>query len=441
MGCPEIVTRQVEAIIIGSGVIGTSIALSLSRLGTTTLNVDLNPAAGYGSTSSSSAIIRTHYSTLPGTLLAWESLLHWKDWAAYLGLDEPGDCASFRNTGVAVLLSGGETQDLWRAHHIELDIPFEEWDLATLRCRLPYLSTASYGPPRRPEDPEFGELTGQEIQGAFYVSEGGFVNDPQLAARNLQSAAQRLGAEFMFGVRVDAVISEGGRVRGVRLADGRRISAPIVVNAAGPHSFQINDMAGVTGDMAISTRPLRHEVHCVPAPPGMNTREDGIVLSDNDIGGYCRPDAGNTLMVGSQDPACDPLEWESDPDHFNREVTVNQWQAQVYRMALRIPGLPIPAHPLGIADLYDVTEDWLPLYDRSCLDGFYMAVGTSGNQFKNAPVVGQLMACLIDACESGHDHDRQPVQFECPHTGRSLNLGSFSRRREINADSSFSVLG
>ena len=64
----------------------------------------------------------------------------------------------------------------------------------------------------------------------------------------------------------------------------------------------------------------------------------------------------------------------------------------------------------GFADLYDCSDDWIPIYDRSELPGFYMAVGTSGNQFKNAPVVGHCMAELIEACENGHDHDADPVR-------------------------------
>ena len=43
-----------------------------------------------------------------------------------------------------------------------------------------------------------------------------------------------------------------------------------------------------------------------------------------------------------------------------------------------------------------------------------MAVGTSGNQFKNAPLAGRLMAELILACETGRDHDRDPLKV----TGR-----------------------
>ena len=70
-----------------------------------------------------------------------------------------------------------------------------------------------------------------------------------------------------------------------------------------------------------------------------------------------------------------------------------------------------------------------------------MAIGTSGNQFKNAPVVGHLMAELIDRVEHGHDHDQDPVRVKARYTGIELDSGFYSRLREINPDSSFSVNG
>ena len=50
-------------------------------------------------------------------------------------------------------------------------------------------------------------------------------------------------------------------------------------------------------------------------------------------------------------------------------------------------------------------------------------MGTSGNQFKNAPVVGQLMRGLISAVEGGHDHDRDPLVCTAPRTGKHLPVG------------------
>ena len=164
-----------------------------------------------------------------------------------------------------------------------------------------------------------------------------------------------------------------------------------------------------------------------------------MIISDGDIGCYSRPEVGNHILVGSEDPECDDREFV-DPDNYDGSFT-DQWTTQAMREGQRIKGLPIPNQAQGVVDLYDVSDDWIPIYDKSDLPGYYMAVGTSGNQYKNAPVAGALMAELIQKVESGHDHDRDPVRFLMQNTGRECNIGFFSRLREINPDSSFSVIG
>ena len=83
----------------------------------------------------------------------------------------------------------------------------------------------------------------------------------------------------------------------------------------------------------------------------------------------------------------------------------------------------------------------MPIYDRTSLEGYYVAIGTSGNQFKNAPLVGRFLAALVEAGERGHDHDAHPVTVTGTHTGLAIDLGHYSRRRPVIRDSSFSVLG
>jgi sarcosine oxidase subunit beta len=112
----------------------------------------------------------------------------------------------------------------------------------------------------------------------------------------------------------------------------------------------------------------------------------------------------------------------------------------VWRAALRMPTLCIPNTAQGIVDLYDMTPDWNPIYDKSSLPGYYMAIGTSGNQFKNAPVVGDLMAKLITDCENGHDHDSDPVRFYLPALDHDIDLGFFSRKRALHTEGSGTVL-
>jgi sarcosine oxidase subunit beta len=200
-------------------------------------------------------------------------------------------------------------------------------------------------------------------------------------------------------------------------------------------------MAGVIDEFRVGTRPLRQEVHHVASPNVPGGVESLPMVADGDLGTYFRSQPGGGLLVGGQEPECDPLVWLDDPDNYDAAPTVPSYEAQVTRVARRLPDLAVPPRPSGIVGIYDVSDDWIPIYDRTSLDGYYVAIGTSGNQFKNAPVVGQLMRHLIDACESGHDHDSEPVMWTTPLTNLDVNLGHYSRLRTVNPDSSFSVMG
>jgi sarcosine oxidase subunit beta len=433
-------SRQYDAIIIGTGIIGGAIGLELAKRGSRTLNVDKLPAAGYGSTSNTCAIIRFHYSTAEGIAMARESYYYWLDWPKYIGTPDESGMAHYINTGCLVI-KNEENHFLEHVlpHLDDLKVAYEELGPKELEALLPFIDTRQFGPPVLAEDPRFGQPTCEAINGAIYIPESGFINDPQLACHNQQRGCEAHGGQFLFNAEVVEILTENGRASGVKLADGTEMLAPVVVNAAGPHSFKINRMAGVEEGMRIRTRALKREVCHVPAPKGLDFNVLGTMISDGDTGSYARPEVGNNLLVGSQDPECDGQEWV-DPDDYDQSFT-GQWKTQVMRKAQRIPSLPIPEQQRGVVDLYDVSDDWLPIYDVSDLPGFYMAVGTSGNQFKNGPVVGKLMAELIGRVEAGQDHDNDPVYFDFTYTRRTLNIGFFSRLREVNQDSSNTVMG
>jgi len=431
-----------DCIIIGAGISGATIALELSRNGYQTLNVEKLAASGQGSTSNTCAIIRTHYSTLEGTAIAYDSWFDWCSWKDYIGVEDTKGLATFNQTGLINIYRTGYAPDTHLRLHDELGIPYEIWSREKLLKRMPHFVDDSFYPPRRPDDPRFDESPSGKISDRIvYYPNDGYVSDPVLSVYNIQQAAESKGATFRFNAKVTAIRSNDKGIVGVTLSDGTCIDAPVLVNAAGPHSAVINQMAGVAGQMNIKTRPLRHEVHFVPSPNAFSYEKNGLVVGDGDLGGYHRPETGNLILVGSEDPACDPRDWIDDPDRFNPDVTLSQYQAQTYRLAKRIPSLQIPNAPRGIADLYDVSDDWIPIYDKSDLAGYYLAIGTSGNQYKNGPAIGRLMADLIDACENGHDHDSDPVQVPLHHVDRALNTGIFSRNREIIQGSTFSVLG
>ncbi|MEM7300634.1 MAG: FAD-binding oxidoreductase [Pseudomonadota bacterium] len=430
-----------DAVIIGAGVIGTATAFELAKLGFKTVTVDRNQEAGHGSTSGSCAIIRVHYSTLDGTAFAYEGYFYWRDWADYLETTDERGLAQFRETGCLVMETEGNGHlENHKRNCRELNIPFEEWNGEKIKENLPIYDLACHHPPKRADDAGFGEPTGGSLRGGVFWPTAGYITDPALSSHNLQRAAEAKGSRFELGATVVEILTSNGRTSGVKLADGREIHAPVVINVAGPASAKINEMAGVLDDMTITTRGLRQEVVHVPSPEGFDFEKLGFVMSDSDIACYCRPEHGNNILIGSEDPPCDDHVWVDDDLDYNTEFT-DQWKTQAMRYAQRVPSLGIPSRMKGVVDLYDVSDDWIPIYDKSSLPGFYMACGTSGNQFKNAPIAGKLMAQLVLRCEAGTDQDTDPLQLKLPYIDRMLDTSFFSRKREINKESSFSVLG
>lgn len=431
-----------DAIIIGAGVIGGAVALELADRGYKTLTVDKAATAGAGSTSNSCAIVRFSYSSIEGINLSWEGMHYWKDWANYVGADDELGLIDYHMTGQLVLQQHGDATHAARVKMLwdELGIPHEVWDTDTIKARCPYIDPSLFGPPTRPDNEAFWKDSAGAIERGYFTPDAGYVSDPQLSCHNLQRGAEARGATFWFNAEVVSIDQEDHRVSGVTLADGRAPRAPIVVNVAGPHSYLINQMAGVYDSMNIKTKALRHEVHHVPAPDGVDFDAHGITVADDDLGIYFRPEVGNHILIGSGDPVCDPREFV-DPEDYDTSLYAEQYEAQVLRANRRLPGIGMPHDKKGIVDLYDVSDDWIPIYDRTDLDGFYVAIGTSGNQYKNAGSAAQMMADLIVAVEGGHDHDGDPLVVEGRYSGADLDIGFFSRNREINSNSSMSVHG
>ena len=429
-----------DVVVIGAGVCGASTALALAQQGRQVVIVDQAAGPGLGTTGASSAIVRFNYSTWAGVVLAWESRLRWARWGEEVGADSAG-VPRLVQCGLAFLDVEQVPLPPMTAMFDRAGIPYEHWDPDTLRARLPGIDVGRYFPPQ-PVDSDAFFAPAHSTLGALYTPDAGYVSDPQLATSNLVDAAVRRGASTLFR-RAVVGLDRVGQTWAVTLSDGQRIKAPVVVNAAGPWSPQINRLAGVGADFRVTQRALRQEVHRVQQPESWGALGDRLpIIADLDLGTYLRPDAGGGLLVGGTEPDCDPLDWVSDLDTLDYRPTVARHEAQVLRAAKRFPDLAIPSRPQGIVGIYDVSSDWIPIYDRTDRDGFFVAIGTSGNQFKNAPVIGKLMAHLItEVHDHRADHDSQPVQFRAELTGFDVNLGTFSRLREPNPDSSGTVMG
>jgi sarcosine oxidase subunit beta len=423
------VTAATDVVVVGAGIIGSSVALACARAGWSVTVVDRNGQPGHGSTSASAGIIRVHATDLASCVLADEALSAWRNWRDFTSTPEQDPVAEFTQCGSLILDTGSDfcariTETMTAAG---VEHRYAKTDALTQLA--PFLDLAKYGPPRSLDDDAFWQDAVDDLPGGVYTPGSGYCTDPALAAQNLAAAAGRAGAQIRLGVSVVGVGVSDNRVTEVSLSDGIQIACRTVVNAAGPHSGQMNEIAGVGEDFKVGVRRIREELHVVPAPLGVDFERDGMHVVDDDLGINFRPESGNTILVGSNGADVDGVEPVDDPDTFNTNPTVSRWERDAIRLARRIPGLRIPPRPSGVAGLYDVTDDWLPIYDRTPLEGYYVAIGTSGNQFKTAPIVGGLMQALIAHGLDGRDQDQDPLLFHTPFSQRVIDTSAFSRLR------------
>ena len=444
-----------HAVVIGAGVIGSSIALQLKRLGHDVTVVERNSAAGMGSTSASSAVVRFNYSTFDAVALSWESYFLWKEFKELIDgtnsyssnplSNSQEHYAHLEDRGYVMLDVPVLSNDKTMALFDRAGIPYEIWDSNTLKARMVGIDAGRYWPNKPVKSDEFFNEASEEL-GAIFSKHGGYVSDPLLAAQNFAAAAKREGVNFKFRKAVVGIEKKDGRVSGVRVADfdsqskkaldtgDEVINADVVVNVAGPWSTLINQMAGAGSDFTMELKPLRAEVHQISTPKDILP---GPIMGDLDLGTYVRSGPGGITLVGGTEPECDELEWvEPDKvDEVNMTRTVEVFESQTYRFARRFPAAQIPSTPVGVVGVYDVSSDWTPIYDKTDVPGFYVAIGTSGNQFKNAPGAGLIMAHLINQVEKGADHDNQAVVYNCTKSKSAINLGTFSRKRARNLTS------
>ncbi|MDR2113727.1 MAG: FAD-binding oxidoreductase, partial [Bifidobacteriaceae bacterium] len=393
-----------NAIVIGAGIVGASTAYQLAKAGIGVTLIDKSQGAGYGSSSASSGIIRFEYTLLDSVIVAWEASHAWASLRDYLEAPADEDLAEFRRNGKIMIDCPALPRERIKSHFDTLGIEYQEWDASELHRQIPALDPGRFYPPKPLEDEAFWDPPQGDL-GAIYTPNAGFVDDPRLACENFARAAARQGAQLLYRTRVGGIGQKIGGGWEVTLEDGTVLETDIVVNAGGPWSPEVNGLAGVGSEFKITNRPLRQEVHAVPAPLGFNPEGSiGVCVADQDLGYYLRPEPSGSLVIGGTEPACDTLEWvEGEVDAVNLNRTAELFEKQVTRAARRFPELPIPPRPAGVAGVYDVATDWTPIYDKTAQEGFFVAIGTSGNQFKNGPLIGEFLRAIVETEAQGAD--------------------------------------
>ena len=106
------IKKTSDVSIIGSGIIGNSIALSMARKGFKVNVYDSGPAPGYGTTSYSSGICRMYYSLLDSVKFSWEGYHYWDSWEDHLAIKDLNGYAKLNKCGALFLRSKNSNEFL-----------------------------------------------------------------------------------------------------------------------------------------------------------------------------------------------------------------------------------------------------------------------------------------------------------------------------------------
>jgi glycine/D-amino acid oxidase-like deaminating enzyme len=353
-----------DFLIVGGGVIGTSIALHLARRKVGRVVLLEKAYLGAGSSGKSGAICRQHYSNALTVAMARWSLRVFEQFP-----DVVGGPTVFTRTGMVLVVN-------------ERDRPGLEANMALQRGLGVDVRVVS--------GQEIADIDANvhlaEDELAAFESEAGYVEAVQVVA-SFADAARRARADVRLGVEVKAINVEKGRVTGVETNEGDYRCGTLIL-ATGPWAAHL--ASGLKINLPV--QPCRTQVALFRRPTDCGRR--GVVYGDFVQQIYFKPTHGDMVHAGSL--AGEEINNPVDPDDYD-ESADGPWLPQIrQRLGRRYPAMHRGYGRGGFGALYAITPDWHPILDRlPGIERAYCAVGFSGHGFKMSPVVGQLMSELI----------------------------------------------
>lgn len=357
-------TRTADAVVIGGGATGASIAFHLAGAGLRRVVLLERRFLASGGTGRSVGIVRQLYPTPETTRMVVRSL------EVYRRFDEAvGGASGYVGCGVLIGVS------------------------PSMRARLEATLTLQRGLGVRAEllEPQDAARVEPRIDPAglgavLHEPDSGYA-DPAGVTTAYAAAARRRGVRVEQGAEVVGVRQAGGRVTGVTIANGDVVDAPVVVNAAGLWAPAVAGLAGIALPIVVG----RHPVFVVERDPGFGPPH--LVYLDLAGGAYVRPETGGLTLTGSltDDETRHPM----DPELLGADVGLDEAAPALARTSRALPRLAEARWRSGYAGAFDITPDWMPILDQSPLAGFWIAAGMSGHGFKLAPAVGETLAALV----------------------------------------------
>jgi len=334
-----------DAIVIGGGIHGVNIAFHLARRGLKRVILLEKTAIAAGASGKTGGLIGSHFGTDIKVRLAVKAMTSWLHFGEVYGLTD---------------------QHYDRCGRIWL-VPPEDLDAMRGIVEM-----------QRALGADARVLSGEELRELT----------PQISLDGVAGIAYEPDAGVVDGVGATSAVAEAARQAGAKVRVGvaaGAISAPFVFNAATVWAPQLLEPLGVK----VPVVPARAQIGLFRRPSDYGPRPPGI--ADFVQANYVRDHAGGLMFVGGMDP----LQEERIPDPDSYAETADWSVIQSYRDHVwhRFPVMRRAVFRGGYSGLYDMSPDLHPVIDRvPGVDGLFVTCGYSGDGFKYAPAVGQLLA-------------------------------------------------
>ncbi|MGH9933125.1 MAG: NAD(P)/FAD-dependent oxidoreductase [Pyrinomonadaceae bacterium] len=355
-------TETAEVVIIGSGIVGSSVAYHLAEQGcTNALVIEREAHQGKGSTGKSMGGVRAQFATPVNIQMSRYSINFFSRFDEVVG--HPAD---YRAHGYLFCATS--------ERHLEY--------LKTNRERQAALGVKNVELVSREDIAKFvPQLRVDDILGGTFCQTDGFV-DPHSVMMGFMLKARERGVRLWLDTQVTGIEVERSRIVGVMTTRGR-VSTNIVVNAAGPWAAEVARLAGAE----LPVEPLRRQL--VPTEQFAGLPQRFPMVIDMSTGFHFRREGKGSLLAWNDPEETPGFKTEFDPS-FVEKILI--------RAADRVPALAeAEVNPRRAwAGLYEMTPDHHAIIGPAPdVRGLYFVNGFSGHGVMHSPASGRITADLI----------------------------------------------
>ena len=362
LGRLEIVMQSADVVIVGGGIVGSSIAYHLTAAGRRdVLVIERELSQGKGSTGKSMGGVRAQFSTAVNIQMSLYSIPFYASFEERLGY--PSD---YRPQGYLFCATSNK-------HLAYLKANYEKQVAMGLKGVRLLAGDEIRG--------MFPQLRGDDIMGGSFCATDGFV-DPYSAMVGFMMWAAEHGTTLWKGAAVTGIVLDQSGVAGVETSQGR-VATRRVVNCAGPWAGETAKLAGVE----LPVEPLRRML--VPSEPFGEFPHTAPMIIDMSNGFHFRPESRGFLLAWNDPEETPGFKTEFDAGFVEKILT---------RAADRVPCFAnLPVNPKRAwAGLYEMTPDHHPILGEAPdVEGFFLANGFSGHGVMHAPATGKILSDLI----------------------------------------------